>query len=510
MLEYVFSMISILFWNAALSRRYFHMYQLNSYFPERYARWLKANSQKGKYAICLVLGVITALGFGLYVSPLLLGFGLLEVFKKREEKKPFVVTARVKRQFMAATVLMLGIFSAGFILPENYRHIYTAIIALVPFMVFLPTISGKMTVKIEKRIADGFVTAARDRLKGQNLTVVGVTGSYGKTSVKHIITEILSEKYNTLMTQGSYNTTMGVVRTINENMTPYNEVFVCEMGARHIGDIAEICEIVGPKYGVITSVGIAHLETFGSTDNIKKAKFELVDSLPEDGLAFLNFDSQAVRESGYSRPYRSYGISEGCDYRAVDMVYSQKGVGFAVITPSGERVEFTSKLLGRHSVANITGGVAVAIEMGVPIKQIQAAVKRIKPIEHRLELKAGIGGRIYIDDAYNSNPEGAAEAAFVLSSFEGIERILVTPGMVELGDKQDAANREFGKIAANCCDKAILVGKGGKAIAEGFELAGQTAKVTRVDNLKEALALLPEGECVVLLENDLTDDYEVK
>ncbi|HWP80635.1 MAG TPA: UDP-N-acetylmuramoyl-tripeptide--D-alanyl-D-alanine ligase [Candidatus Acidoferrum sp.] len=506
MLDYILPVACVLVWQGALSRHYFHMYQLNSYRPERYRRWLEKNPKERRLAAGLVPAGAAVLGR--WAAPLYFGLAVFALSVRPPEKKPFVVTDRVKRQFSAAAFLLLAIGAAGLVVPAPWRFVWTAAVAAAPIAVWLPSASGRMTEGMEKRIADGFVRAAREKLAASGVTVVGVTGSYGKTSVKYILTEMLRETFDTLMTEGSYNTTMGVVRTVNEQMTPFNQVFVCEMGARQKGDIAEICDIVKPKYGIITSVGIAHLETFGSTENIRAAKFELAESIPEDGLIFLNFDSPPIAASGWERPHVSYGLDEGCDYRAVEVSYGITGAKFTLQCPDGRALQLATKLLGRHNVLNIAGAAAVALTMGVPDKTLTSAVRRLKPIPHRLELRPAMGERIYIDDAYNANPEGAAEAVQVLSAFTGVTRVLVTPGMVELGEREYAVNREFARLAARCCDVCIAVGRGGEAIAAGFADEGMEAKLTRVATLREALAMLPEGKSVVLLENDLTDDLE--
>ncbi|MBQ2697707.1 MAG: UDP-N-acetylmuramoyl-tripeptide--D-alanyl-D-alanine ligase, partial [Clostridia bacterium] len=344
-----------------------------------------------------------------------------------------------------------------------------------------------------------------------DLIVIGITGSYGKTSTKFYLQKILSSKYNVLMTPESYNTTMGVVRTVNEQLKPWHQVFVCEMGARQMGDIKEICDIVRPTYGILTSVGIAHLETFRTTENIRKTKFELVDSIPPEGLAFLNVDSPAVAAAPCATPHRTYGFSPDCDCRADDLQIDERGTTFTLHCRGFEPLTLTTRLLGRHNVLNITGAAGLALQMGVPPQALAVALRRLKPVPHRLELK-NQGQTIVIDDAYNSNPEGAAEAVRVLGSLKDRRRILVTPGMVELGENEYAANRDFGEQAAACCDDVIAVGRVKEALFEGLDLGGfDRSRRHAVRNLSEALALLPtllDRPAAVLLENDLTDDLE--
>ncbi|MBQ3391691.1 MAG: UDP-N-acetylmuramoyl-tripeptide--D-alanyl-D-alanine ligase [Clostridia bacterium] len=513
--------VCVLLWQAARSRRYFHMLQLNSYRNERYVGWLKKNPDSKRALLGIAAGciVLTALPGGplaaAAVCLLFLAAAFVVLRTKRQEKKPFVVTDRVKRQFFAAGLLLILLLAAallGFYISPVAGLALTALLAVLPLPVRLPPSANRLMAGKERRIADSFIRSAAQKLRSQTeMTVVGVTGSYGKTSVKYILTELLSEKFNTLMTPESYNTPMGVVRTVNERLRPQHQVFVCEMGARQVGDVREICDIVKPTYGVITSVGIAHLETFKTTENIRKTKFELADALPEQGLAFLNFDSAPIASSGYSRPHLSYGLTPGLDCYSDEISVDERGTSFTLHYRDLPPLRLSTRLLGRHNVLNITGAAAVALTMGVPPTGIVVALRRLKPVPHRLELKGG-GPALVIDDAYNANPEGAAEAVRVLGGFTDRLRILVTPGMVELGESEYAANREFGEAAASCCDEVVAVGRVKDALLEGLQRGGfDPAHFHAVKNLREALALLPSLQTrpsVILLENDLTDDLE--
>lgn len=285
------------------------------------------------------------------------------------------------------------------------------------------------------------------------------------------------------------------------------------MGARNVGDIEEICQLVSPDFGVITSVGEQHLESFGSLENIINTKFELADSLPDGGTLFVNFDSAPAREQ--AKKYKNvigYGCSEGCSYRASNIKVSEKGSSFTVSYGDGESVQLETKLLGEHNVLNITGAVAVAHTMGVPINLISAGVRKLEAVQHRLQLIQSPRG-IMIDDAYNSNPNGAKAALEVLAAFDAF-RILVTPGMVELGDKQYECNYEFGKQAAEAADIVVLIGeKQTKPIFEGLLAAGYDKNRIIISEELFAGIKLAENAAmgrkqrVFLLENDLPDNY---
>jgi UDP-N-acetylmuramoyl-tripeptide--D-alanyl-D-alanine ligase len=282
------------------------------------------------------------------------------------------------------------------------------------------------------------------------------------------------------------------------------------MGARHVGDIKELCDLVHPKHGLITAVGNQHLETFGSPENVRKTKYELADSLPTDGLLYVNWDCDAIRQNPPSRPYITYGLSEGCDYRAVEVEYTPAGTTFAVIAPDGQKQTYRTSLIGEHSVLNLTGAIAFCHGLGIPMADLAPAVRKVKGVPHRMQLLPG--PITYIDDAYNSNPAGFRGALDTLAAFDA-QRVLVTPGMVELGERQDALNRELGEYAATRCDYAVLVGeKQAPPLREGLLAGGFPEKKLFVaKTLQEGLtwvnALPTEGQRIVLLENDLPDNF---
>ena len=226
---------------------------------------------------------------------------------------------------------------------------------------------------------------------------------------------------------------------MREKLLPVHDVLIVEMGARRPGDIAEICELVRPKYGIITAIGEQHLETFKTVENIIGTKFELADYIPDDGLIFLNGDDKYIKNKKTGKPFVTYSVraGSGCDYTAFDISVSREGSRFTVAAPDGERCVFTTKLLGAHNIQNITGCIAVAHRLGIPLSELVVSVRRLKPVEHRLQLLPNG----YIDDSYNSNPAGFRAALDVLSQFSG--RGFGNPGMVELGERRYQLNRAW-------------------------------------------------------------------
>ena len=514
-------------------RYYTHMLQLSSYQFQGYFRFLKSvRTSFGLHigaACSLILAPLFMAWeqFGLYMlfDILAIVFIVMTAFMylPKPAKKKFVVTDRVKRLFITYAVLIIILLVVSVVLYNSSSIgfvagliVWAVYLGLFPLLTALANLINK---PIENRINQYYIDDAKRILREHpGLRIIGITGSFGKTSVKYYLTTLLSEGYRVLMTPESYNTPMGIVRTIREHLMPTHEIFVCEMGARHLHDIKEITDIVHPDDGILTSIGYQHLETFHSLENIVSTKYELLDAVDEkmkaDGqkdkhLKFVNGDNHIIRANMKYEDAITYGMSEDCDYRATDIKVSGSGTSFTVTAPNGEACEFATKLVGRHNVENIVGAIAA----GVPMTKLRIAVRRLASVPHRLELVKH-GNVSILDDAYNSNPNGAKVALETLDLFENQVKILVTPGMVELGEKEDEYNKEFGKQAAAVCDYIILVGeKNSASIKAGAIEAGFDPERLFVKNtLNEATALMYEldagREKVILLENDLPDNYK--
>jgi UDP-N-acetylmuramoyl-tripeptide--D-alanyl-D-alanine ligase len=293
---------------------------------------------------------------------------------------------------------------------------------------------------------------------------------------------------------------------------------VVEMGARRKGEIRELCLLVNPRIGVLSAIGPAHLETFGSLEAVRLAKYELIEGLAADGVAVLNTDDLLVRslaDDSHRVEVVRYGIDPRGEPRisAEDIVSNPRGSELAVVDrQTGERLRVQSKLLGRHSVGHILAGVAVAVTVGRALSDLKAAIESLEPVAHRLQLIGNDHGITVIDDAYNSNPDGAAVAFEVLAAMPARRRVVVTPGIVELGHFQAEANRELGRRAARVADALLVVaGVNRAAIVAGARDTGSEVSIIEVDSLSEAQealrSLLGPGDAV-LFENDLPDHYE--
>ncbi|MCR5097557.1 MAG: UDP-N-acetylmuramoyl-tripeptide--D-alanyl-D-alanine ligase [Lachnospiraceae bacterium] len=521
-----------------------HMFQQNGYKNGEHMSWLKRTLKRQWLLIFAgVLGLLRMIPGYIYcvqtleypiastpiraltlildifcIITLILCYYVFRAMNRLNNKKKLVYTARVKRMIATEIIVMvvLALLSAVFIPLECFAG---TVMILMCLQWILPVMANIINHPIEKAGHDKFINSAKKKLaEAENLTIIGVTGSYGKTSVKFYLKTLLSEHFNVLVTPESYNTPLGVVKTINEQLLSTHEIFVCEMGARHVGDIKEICDIVHPHHGVITSIGPQHLETFFSMENIQSTKFELADALPEGGMLFLNWDNEYIRDKageysdGKKKILRfAQDNSGGGTYHAEDIRVSQLGTEFTVVTPDGDSESYQMRLVGEHNVINVLGAIAVAHQMGINLYDLRIPVRRLMPVEHRMQLREH-GEVTIIDDAYNSNPVGSKAAVETLKLFDGI-RILITPGMVELGDKEEEYNYKFGTYAADCCDYIILVGRDlVKPIEKGVLDSGfDKDRLWTFDNLQDAMAqanaIRGEGHKYILLENDLTDNY---
>ena len=495
-----------------------HMMQQHGYRIDRYWEWYRSRCRQelrwGEILLLipLALSFISRLAGAIALLVVLLLLTAVYFPRPAREKKPLVLTARAKRLYLVTAVILLLLTAAVWLIPLPWLQAL-ALLALCLLSRLAMLLASLLLTPVEQAINNGYLQDAARKLAAlPALTKIGITGSYGKTSTKLIIAGVLGEKYQTLATPASYNTPMGVTRTVRELLTPVDEIFVCEMGAKQKGDIDELCRLVHPTIGVLTSIGEQHLETFGSLETIIDTKFELIDSLPPDGLAVVNGDNPYITanlDRARCRVIR-YGLQPENDYWASDIHYDAKGVSF-IMHHQQTSAEFSSSLLGQHMISNILAALAVADQLGVTIRQMQRAVKALPPIEHRLQLRPA-GDYLIIDDAFNSNPAGAAAALEVLAAFGAGKKIIITPGMVELGERQYQLNYELGEQMARVCDEIILVGKKhSQPLFDGAAAAGYPSGHLQVAaDLNEArrmLAQLVEPGAVVLFENDLPDTY---
>lgn len=515
------------------------MIQQNLYNENnRYLKWIFKNSGQF-FNLEIIVMIIAAIGsYVIYdlktysiIAQIItiIIYGLLFIKWKKflendQQKKPLVITKRIKRLIMTITIvhlipIVLMILNSGNIkFAWSMIFILSILIYLNPLVVFITNI---INLPIEKSVYTYYKSKAKRKLSAMNnLKIIGITGSYGKTSSKNILADILNIKYNALPTPKNLNTYNGLIMTVNNHMDKFTDIFIAEMGAYVKGEIKGLCNLVEPQYGILTRIGTAHLESFGSEENIQKGKFELIESLPIDGVGVLNKDDP--KQVNYSLKNKCkiiwIGIeNEDVDIHATNIKCSHLGTSFDVeFKKEGRTFHFETKLLGNHNVYNILSALALGREFGIDHNDLIQAVKGVRPIEHRLELKKL--GRFYqIDDAYNSNPTGAKSALNVLKMMPGI-KVVITPGMIELGKKEDEYNEKFGEEIAEVADYVVLIGKAKtKAIQDGLKRKNYDPEkviiyndVRKAYSFINALTMENEEDVYALFENDLPDTYNEK
>ncbi|MBS1881512.1 MAG: UDP-N-acetylmuramoyl-tripeptide--D-alanyl-D-alanine ligase [Actinobacteria bacterium] len=518
---------------------FLHLLQLEHYETSRLRVWVARRHERldrlGVGVIAIVgAGVVVILAAGLPTAPALVpglaGFAFAlrrtqEVLRRPQTKK-LVFTPRATR-LMALSVALAAIVLAIVAWLAGAQSAAVGALAVacagVALEICAPEVLGTANALLRpvQRLDNArFTQRARRQLKRVQPTVIGITGSYGKTTTKGCVAEVASLVGPTLPTPASFNSYLGVVRTINEELQSNHKTFVVEMGAYRRGDVAELCELVEPTIGVLTAIGPAHLERFGSLEVTTLAKAELGESLPVDGLFITRADDPRCREAAKRAACPVHLFSpafhDDAHFWAEDLKFKDGRTTFTLHL-GGEvegEIAVTSKLLGRHNVANLVASAAVGAHLGLSATQIAQALGRVKPVQHRLSPIVNRRSRlVVIDDAYNSNPDGAAAALEVLADHAGGRKVLVTPGMVELGSDEKEANRNFGTEAAAVCDLVLLVGDSpAGSVREGLEAAGfGSSAIHSVRNSRGAEELLAKetrpGD-VILFENDLPDLYD--
>ena len=528
-----------------------HIIQLNSYNLDQQILWYKKNKKKfiSNFILLILIAfesiVIRFVNYGLdfkygtkvannnallnvcymFVSMILIPICLLVILLEnllRKQKKKLVFTNRIKR-LIVICVLLFSLFFIPLCVNSFVGYISVLVgIALSPLIVF---IAYFISLPIENSIRKKFMNEAHELVKANDdLYVLGITGSFGKTSVKYYLHRILQEKFSVCMTPESFNTAMGATLTIKNDLKNIDDIFICEMGARRVGDIKEICDIVDPVGAIITDVGNMHLDTFKNIENVCKTKFELVDaacinnkdSKLGKGIVLLNGDNDLIRERANSYKFENknvyfYGLNNSNDFYASDISVSAKGTKFKLNSKSFKDETFETKLLGKYNIINLVAAISYAMLLGVDIESIKNAVKSIEGVPHRLQILSYGKDDILIDDAYNSNPKGARNAVDVISEFDDYKKIIITPGMVELNDKQDEENESFAEYAGKLVDYAVVVGSTNKeSLIKGFEKTMSKDRIINFYKIEDAIQYVINNikdKKVILLENDLSDNY---
>jgi UDP-N-acetylmuramoyl-tripeptide--D-alanyl-D-alanine ligase len=442
--------------------------------------------------------------------------GLAFIEGKYRYKKPLAKTQRAMQIFkLVAAVLILFALLV-------FVHPILAILAIQIAPIVMIAINAALK-PFQDRINEGFVTQAREKLERLDPVRIGITGSFGKTTVKHMFAEILETSGPVFYSPGSINTVLGLTRHIRQRLQWSHRYFIAEMGAYGIGSIDRLCDFIHPQFGIVTAVGDAHTERFGSLDAIAQAKSELVANVCKTGgTMVMNVDVmkfepfQALKEK-YGAQIVTVGLQDADVL--IEAVEIEGGAWSITLRSDDARIPsltFELPLIGDHNVMNSALAVTMALLIDKStVQQIPYFTKTIAQIPHRLQKIDVPGSALILDDAYNSNELGfmsAVSALDKLAQQRGGRRILVTPGIAELGLEHDRVHDRLGKYCATKCDLIYAVNP---TRIETFcqSAKSETAKVFEVPTFSAARAEISktlDKEDVVLYENDLPDLLEEK
>lgn len=427
-----------------------------------------------------------------------------------EGKKKLVWTSKARLLYRIVFLLNILVISLLYITYGGYGFIIGFILSTQCYLY----LSISVILMRPYEILNKYIVKTRTRKKIESLKklkVIGVTGSYGKTSIKEFLYHILKSQYKILKTPESYNTLFGISKVVDYELDSNYDFFICEMGAYKIGEIRELCEMLQPTYGVLSGINEQHIERFGSIENTKKAKFELMEAIPANGFSIVNVDNEIVRNSysGYGEKIIPYGFSDD-RFTIRNVVVESSETKFDLIL---DFKEYKAKvlLIGNSHLSNILSSATIAYLLGVNSKKIIEQIGTLKPVPHRLEVKEyeDLDATI-IDDSYNSNPTGFKEALNTLGLFENRPKVLVTPGIVELGVRNDEIHKELGLKAGSICDYIFLIGKKNErtiAFEHGVLDKTKVNYIGHINSIWSEIGKLKLKKPVVLIENDLPDNY---
>ncbi len=546
MTELLLLIIALIWLGGACVRIYrqARFYQIEEYKSNRYLRWLFAvrarwlpNRPLAAWLIAALLGVLFSEGGALLPGIIHLGAAVTGVQPpdEGEIKKRFNRTPRATRLLAIALGLAGSFVLAGGLwllnLELGREGLTLALIATVGLLAYLLAplalvLANLIVFPVEALLRRRFVARARKVLAEVHPQVIGITGSYGKTTTKNYIAAILNGRYRAYATPKSFNTMMGVCIAINRDLAEDYGVdyFVVEMGAYIRGEIQRICGLTPPDISVVVEVGPQHLERFGSLENIAAAKYEIIKALPPDGVGVFNWDNPHVRamyERGY--PNTRLAVSKsiapdavppgGPRFIASEISESLSGLQFTVTdVQTGNHERFSTAVLGQHNVTNILLAVAIAVQQGMTLNEIARQVRLLQPAESRLVRHVTPEGITIINDAYSANPAGIVSALSVLGMHTSGRRVLITPGMVELGHLHEQENRRLGILATQYATDILLVGEKQTAPVKAGVLSTQfpPENLRVVAELRDAVNWYQQNlgsDDTVLFLNDLPDTY---
>lgn len=449
-----------------------------------------------------------------YNLPSFLKWFLKHPFLRNLQKKHRLIFTKKMLFILVLLIIWEVFFSVYLSFKLNYHLLLTLVFLIIlqpltPVLLIFPHITY---YPLDRYFKGKTIASAYQKLSGlPKLNIVAITGSYGKTSTKEILYTLLCKDYNVVKTPKSFNTPLGIAQTMLEGLKETTQILIAEIGAYKKGEIADLTKYLKPKIGIITAVGSSHLERFGSLENIALAKFEVVENLPEDAVAILNGENKWLQKLAKDSKRKIVFYGRRSDTLHVTNIKLKIwGSSFILHTPKGN-VSITIPLFGLHHVQNFLSAAAAAITLGVDPKVVKQRAQFILPTPHRLEITQQ-GALTIIDNTYNTNPESSQVSLKLLNDYPGEQKIVMTPGLVELGEREAEENRLFAQSIAQVADGVIIIGEYAKDyLLKGLDVANFPRKnihlVTSTYQGLNLLSKIAKPNAVVLLENDLPDQY---
>ena len=457
--------------------------QSASYRPQRgYVKilftWYFLSLLFGELVALLLFQISEWITVGIYAV-------LAVVWSVVKRKCPLKFTKRIVRMIAVEYVC---IFTLCYFVGVSFWACALPLLVLIAWLICLP---------IELIISSYYLKKATQKLRQSGVAVIAVTGSYGKTSVKDMLSVLLE---NSLAPSGSCNTPLGISTFINKTDLSGYKFLILEFGARKIGDIDELCRRFKPLYGVLTGVCAQHLSTFGSINNVLKTKCELPKSLPQDGFCVVNARdeyAEKILEVGDCKKYLSYQNLQierlGVDFEGTKLA----------VTANGERREVRLPQISDYIVDTFAMCLQTSLRLGQTLDQTLARVGGVKQTPHRMELMKGANCYI-LDDSYNGSIVGVKSCCETLKNFSCV-KVAITQGLVECGTNSHKMNVECGALIGSACDVAVVLGHNASSLAEGLNKTD--CKVVFAEGLTQAVALANKyvNGGIILFQNDLPD-----
>lgn len=489
------------------------IFQQEHYSPKKLLKTNKTFYLHKKYNYIMYILIIISLIDNIYLYIIGIALSIMTLFINDHFIVPFKLTKRMVR--LLVTYIGLLIISLLIVLNSFHLEIISLITLINPFYLLL---CFYINYPLEIIIHKNYRKKAKNKLDNHVCLIkIAITGSYGKTSTKNILNQVLKNDYLTLATPKSYNTLMGICKTINQQLNKNTEIFICEMGAYRLLEIKEMSDFIKPKIAIITDIGYQHMETFKTIDNVTKAKCELADSLSYDGYLIINGDNEFLSSKTFinidpSHIYR-VGYNDNNDIRAINVKTVSQSTTFDIDFRGKIISNIETKLLGRHNIMNILFcyGAMIALEdFGINLTNDKfiEQIKQMSSVMHRLSYSKVNNIHLY-DDSYNANLVGFKNSIEVLKNTP-YYKIIITPGIVDCGKESFKINQEIATAIKDVFNEIYLIDNDSAQIIKET-LIKESVMPYLKNSFKEAYREItnkyPEKEIALLIANDLPDNY---